>query len=52
VRLREYFHSSASFDGEETGSRLARRKRNWIAEVDYIELSGSSEPKPVLQAAE
>jgi hypothetical protein len=27
----------ASFDGEGTGSRLARRKRNWIANVEYIE---------------
>jgi hypothetical protein len=24
----------ASFDGEETDARLARRKRNWIANVD------------------
>ena len=24
----------ASFEGEETGSRLARRKRNWIGDVD------------------
>jgi hypothetical protein len=28
--------ASASFDGEETESRLARRKRNWIADVEYI----------------
>lgn len=28
---------SASFDDEETGSRLARRVRNWIADVEYIE---------------
>jgi hypothetical protein len=27
----------ASFDGEGTESRLARRKRNWIANVKYIE---------------
>jgi hypothetical protein len=27
----------ASFDGEGTESRLARRKRNWIANVAYIE---------------
>lgn len=27
----------ASFDGEGTQSRLARRKRNWIANVEYIE---------------
>src|ERR1051325_6949361 len=24
-----------SFDGEETGDRLARRKRNWIADVQF-----------------
>ena len=30
-------HGSASFDGEGTDSRLARRKRNWIADVEYIE---------------
>ena len=29
--------ASANFDGEEKGSRLARRKRNWIAKVKYIE---------------
>lgn len=29
--------ASASFDGEGTDSRLARRKRNWIADVEYIE---------------
>lgn len=29
--------ASASFDGEGSESRLARRKRNWIARVDYIE---------------
>jgi hypothetical protein len=28
---------SASFDGEGEESRLARRKRNWIADVEYIE---------------
>jgi len=27
----------ASFDGEGTESRLERRKRNWIADVRYIE---------------
>jgi len=27
--------ASASFDGEGTDSRLARRKRNWIADVRY-----------------
>lgn len=25
----------ASFEGEETGSRLARRKRSWIARVEF-----------------
>ena len=29
--------SPASFEGEDTESRLARRKRNWIASVEYIE---------------
>lgn len=29
-------HGSASFDGEGTDSRLARRARNWIADVEYI----------------
>ena len=29
--------ASASFDGEGQDSRLARRKRNWIADVRYIE---------------
>jgi hypothetical protein len=28
---------SASFDGERPESRLARRKRNWIANVKYVE---------------
>ncbi|HUJ86383.1 MAG TPA: hypothetical protein VLX30_05980, partial [Burkholderiales bacterium] len=28
----------ASFDGEGTGARLARRKRNWIADVKYVEI--------------
>ena len=27
----------ASFEGEETGDRLARRKRNWIADVAFVE---------------
>ena len=30
----------ASFDGEGEGSRLARRKRNWIAEVEFLEGGG------------
>ena len=29
----------ASFDGEANESRLARRKRNWIADVEYVESS-------------
>jgi hypothetical protein len=28
--------ASASFDGEGKESRLARRKRNWIADVEYV----------------
>src|SRR5262249_5597054 len=28
---------AASFDGEETDARLARRKRNWIARVSLVE---------------
>lgn len=27
----------ASFEGEEEGTRLARRKRNWIADVRFLE---------------
>jgi hypothetical protein len=34
--------ASVSFDGEGTGSRLARRKRNWIAHVELNE--GRTEP--------
>jgi hypothetical protein len=30
--------ASASFDGEEKESRLARRKRNWIPQVEYIKI--------------
>jgi len=30
-------HVSSSFDGEGEDSRLARRKRNWIANVEHIE---------------
>ncbi len=29
----------ASFDGEGTDSRLARRKRNWIADVEFTDAS-------------
>jgi hypothetical protein len=28
---------SANFNGEAEATRLARRQRNWIAEVDYVE---------------
>jgi hypothetical protein len=28
---------STDFDGEDSGARLARWKRNWIAKVEYIE---------------
>jgi hypothetical protein len=31
--------ASASFDGENEEARLARRKRNWIADVEVIETS-------------
>lgn len=33
-------HAPASFDGETEEVRLARRKRNWIPNVEYIEGSG------------
>lgn len=29
--------ASSNFDGEDTGSRLDRRKRNWIARVEFVE---------------
>src|SRR5712671_3107751 len=29
--------AAASFDGEGNDTRLARRKRNWIADVSYVE---------------
>jgi hypothetical protein len=28
----------ASFDGENEGDRLARRQRNWIGTVEFVEL--------------
>jgi hypothetical protein len=34
--------ASASFDGEVKDSRLARRKRNWIASVAFIEASSNN----------
>ncbi|HXD06446.1 MAG TPA: hypothetical protein VN680_10375 [Burkholderiaceae bacterium] len=30
--------ASASFDGEGVGDRLARRKRNWIAQVEFVDV--------------
>ena len=33
--------SPASFDGEGNDTRLARRKRNWIAAVRYVEGGGA-----------
>ncbi|WP_426749653.1 GFA family protein [Myxococcus sp. Y35] len=33
--------SAGVFDGEDTATRLARRKRNWIANVEYIEPQGT-----------
>lgn len=35
-------HASASFEGESEETRLARRKRNWIANVEYVESGGPS----------
>lgn len=29
--------ASASFDGEDADARLARRKRNWIANVEFVD---------------
>ena len=37
VELSLVRRASASFEGETEASRLARRKRNWIADVEYIE---------------
>jgi hypothetical protein len=36
--------ASASFDGEQKEDRLARRKRNWIAHVTYVESGTQSTP--------
>jgi len=30
-------HASATFDEESEATRLARRQRNWIADVEYLE---------------
>jgi hypothetical protein len=35
VDLTRIRRAPASFDGEGTDSRLARRKRNWIADVEF-----------------
>jgi len=35
---------SSNLDGEGTESRLARRKRNWIADVQYLE-GGAQSPR-------
>jgi hypothetical protein len=32
-----FHHASANVEGEEKEFRLARRKRNWIAHVEYVE---------------
>jgi len=29
-------HASANFDGESEEARLARRRKNWIAEVEFV----------------
>ena len=29
-------HASATFDAESEDARLARRKRNWIADVEFV----------------
>ena len=50
-------HSPATFDGEGEGDRLARRKRNWIPDVDYFEgdltvpSSESRAPSPFISVA-
>ena len=33
-------HAAASFDGEDTAARLARRRRNWIADVRIRSANG------------
>ena len=38
--------ASANLDGEGTESRLARRKRNWIADVQYVEGASELPPNP------
>ena len=35
-------HASATFEDEDEKARLARRKRYWIADVEYVE--GSTQP--------
>ncbi len=36
-------HAAATFDGEREDARLARRKRNWIADVELVE--AESDPR-------
>jgi hypothetical protein len=33
-----FLHAAVSFDGESEAQRLARRQRNWIANVDFAEV--------------
>jgi hypothetical protein len=46
-------HAPVSFDGESVEGRLARRKRNWIADVEFIDPQekGPIETGPSLHAA-
>ena len=39
--------ASASFDGEGTDSRLARRKRNWIPQVRFVERAHASDEREI-----
>ena len=32
-------HAEVSFEGEEQGDRLARRQRNWIPEVRFVDIA-------------
>lgn len=42
-------HASASFEGESEAARLARRKRNWIAHVEYAAGGSKGESKADLR---
>jgi hypothetical protein len=35
--------ASVSFEGESVETRLARRRRNWIADVRFVELPSATE---------